>query len=234
MSSRINRIADGLWPHTSEELLPPPSKACLHYRTTAFANAHFAVIASTRSTTGLNATAEAMTELPPGWRVKNANGSFTGPPPIEDLNIDSASDEDEGQNPSENGGLDIRPDSPGWEDVEADTEAVSVQCLLCAENFSSPQVMLEHCESKHSFDFVATVKTAGLDFYKTIKYVNFIRMNVADASANPTVLDAATLDSDALLKPVLENDALLFSLDEVIDFDLEASNGLVDGEAMVE
>jgi hypothetical protein len=163
-----------------------------------------------------------MVELPPGWRVKNINGSFAGPPPLDDHQTTSADEDEDEHNGDEIGGLDIRPDSPGWEDIEPDTEALSVQCLLCPESHPSPTLMLAHCKEQHNFDFAATIRSHELDFYHTIKYVNLIRSNVQNAVEDPTAINPASLESDDLLKPTLENDALLFSLDDIIDFESSA------------
>src|ERR1700759_4194558 len=147
-------------------------------------------------------------ELPPGWWVKNSSGSYSGPPVL-DLNQNGLGEpgmEDENEGNAE-GGLDIAPDSPGWEDVEPDTEALEIQCLLCSEKHPSASTMLEHCKSTHDFEFLETVKGQSMDFYTTIKYINLIRRNVQAGLADPTRLsDISTLDADELLKPTMEND----------------------------
>jgi hypothetical protein len=173
-----------------------------------------------------------MTQLPPGWWVKNAQGSFEGPPPLEDLRIRNAAEDDNTDDEMVDGdGLDIQPDSPGWEDMESDTEAVSVQCLLCEQQFPAPTRMLRHCKHEHGFDFVAVVNERKLDFYKAIKYINLIRSRVRDLVQQPDSLEANALDSDDLLKPVLENDALLFSLDDVIDFESSTEQNGIEATA---
>ena len=153
--------------------------------------------------------------------MTNNAGSFAGPAPPEDEYEAPSDEDDEGSDdtPIEEKGLDIRPDSPGWEDVEADTEDLSVQCLLCPQQFSTSPLMLGHCEDSHNFDFVSVVKQHGLDFYGTIKYINLIRLRVQESMPDPQELDTAALESDDRAKPTMENDALLFSLDDVIDFE---------------
>lgn len=88
-----------------------------------------------------------MPELPHGWRMRNSEGEVKGPPPESD-----DSESDVGSNDGEP--LDIRPDSPGWEDVEDDTESVNIQCLLCATTFPTAEAMLDHCNESHDFDFL--------------------------------------------------------------------------------
>lgn len=90
-----------------------------------------------------------MPELPHGWRMRNSAGEVEGPPPEDDYyGSDSGSEEP----------FDIKPDSEGWNDVEDDSEEVSVQCLLSEERFPSVESMIEHCKEKLDFDFVAIQK----------------------------------------------------------------------------
>lgn len=91
-----------------------------------------------------------MPELPHGWRVRNSAGEVKGPPPVRDDSDSEVSEYGEDGQP-----LDIRPDSPGWEDVEDDTEALNIKCLLCDANFPGAKAMLHHCTEAHSFDFLA-------------------------------------------------------------------------------
>ncbi|KAK3722010.1 hypothetical protein LTR37_002826 [Vermiconidia calcicola] len=181
----------------------------------------------------------AMSHLPPGWWVKNSSGSYTGPPALgdstEDINIGLDSDSDDDNN-NKDDIFDIRPDSPGWEDLEADTENISYQCLLCPDLFPSARLMLVHCNEAHDFNFVARVKDKTLDFYSTIKYVNFIRQNVLNKGMTPE--DATRIpteggfDGDEWMKPVLEGDSLLFTLDEIVEFEDDAGEGKNDVDGM--
>lgn len=137
---------------------------------------------------------------------------------------DDYADLDEGEeDPSNNAyGLDIRPDSPGWDDVEADddVEHLNVQCLLCDSTLSNATLMLTHCHEAHNFNFLAVRKQHDLDFYSTIKLVNYIRQSVKNgANGLPDTSSPEQWTDDQFLQPVLDDDALLFSLDDLIDFD---------------
>lgn len=46
----------------------------------------------------------------------------------------------------------------GWEDVEDDTEAITVVSLFDDQTFSSAKEMLQHCKARHNFD-IWKVKT---------------------------------------------------------------------------
>merc|ERR1712000_335936 len=104
-----------------------------------------------------------------------------------------------------------------WQDVENDEEAQTVVSLLDDQTFSNSSEMLAHCTKKHGVYFLANVKRLQLDFYGAIKLVNFVRSQAQKGEALPESLSKEDLSSDELLKPVLENDALLFTLDEVLE-----------------
>lgn len=56
----------------------------------------------------------------------------------------------------------------------------------------------------------------GLDFFGLIKLVNFIRSEVQRGNLTPDVSSKPVFENDGYLQPVLEDDALLYSLDEVV------------------
>jgi protein arginine N-methyltransferase 3 len=110
--------------------------------------------------------------------------------------------------------LDLKDDE-GWEDAEPDEEETIFISLLDDEVFTDIMSMLNHCKDEYGFDFLEVRQRLGLDFYGNIKLVNFIRSQVH--SGNPVSSDISTADFDdeKFLKSVLEDDALLFSLDEL-------------------
>ena len=163
-----------------------------------------------------------MPDLPPGWRINNAAGTFQGPPVIEQSHTNDAyADSGESDDNDLRSDHDISSDSTGYEDRSPDEEAISVQCLLCDHQFPTPVLMLTHCASAHDFDFLNVAKEQNLDYYGVVRFLNYIRRNVQDGVANPTAV--ASFDdlrsNEDLLRPVLDNDALLYSIDEFIRFD---------------
>ncbi|KAK7611585.1 protein arginine N-methyltransferase PRMT1, partial [Phyllosticta paracitricarpa] len=62
----------------------------------------------------------------------------------------------------------------------------------------------------------------GLDFYQRIKLVNYIRSQVRAGNSQPDLSSAAVFADDKYLQPVLEDDALLFLVDELGDSEEEA------------
>lgn len=58
-----------------------------------------------------------------------------------------------------------------------------------------------------------------LDFLDSIKLVNYVRTQVKAGNKSLEISSKSQFDDDAYLKPVLEDDALLYSLDDIADGD---------------
>lgn len=72
----------------------------------------------------------------------------------------------------------------------------------------------------------------GLDFFGTIKLINYIRTEVRDGNERPDVSSKALFEDDRFLRPVLDDDPLLYSLDELDDSeDKQGSGQLAAAEA---
>ena len=163
-----------------------------------------------------------MPDLPPGWRLSNSSGTFASPHRSE---VVAANEQHENgfvvdDNDED---IDIRPDSPGWEDVGDDVEdSVIVKCLFCQETFTNAKPMLDHCISVHQFDLLDVQRRNQLDFYSTIKLVNYVRATAALNAGPPDVNDVKLWQPDDYLQPTIPDDGLLLSLDDVVDFGTEA------------
>jgi len=64
-----------------------------------------------------------------------------------------------------------------------------------------------------------------LDFIGLIKLVNYIRSQVKAGNTAPDVSSTDKFDDEAYMKPVLEDDALLYSLGDIAEDEPEASGG---------
>lgn len=104
-----------------------------------------------------------------------------------------------------------------WLDVEPDEESLNFISLLDSHNFSTLTEMLNHCRQHHGFDFVATVRRLDLDFHGSVKLVNFIRSNTKQGISLSSDISFSDIEDDRYLLPVLENDALIFCLDEILE-----------------
>ncbi|CAF9913087.1 MAG: hypothetical protein ALECFALPRED_008628 [Alectoria fallacina] len=117
--------------------------------------------------------------------------------------------------------LDLKDDE-GWEDQEPDVENIEVYCLGCSQTFSDAQSMLPHCRDTHNIDIVKVQKTLRLDFLEMIKMINFIRAEGRAVGRCPPDLSSTDVfQSEHWLIPQLEDDALLYSLHDIIGEDLE-------------
>jgi protein arginine N-methyltransferase 3 len=120
--------------------------------------------------------------------------------------------------------LDMR-DEEGWEDAEPDVEETQFISLMDDEVFTDMMQMLNHCKEKHNIDFLDIRSRLGLDFYGNIKLVNYLRSQVHSGKRIPSDIARKDFDDDKYLKPVLEDDAVLFTLDdlpEVVEIPNEA------------
>ncbi|KAJ2452738.1 hypothetical protein EV183_002717 [Coemansia sp. RSA 2336] len=116
-----------------------------------------------------------------------------------------------------------------WDDWEDEEMAVPMKCLFCAQTFDSVAVLFQHVKQTHGFDFLHTCAALDLDFYQSMRVVNYIRTlslkdpqfsNTTDFSIDGT---EAFLSDDAYLKPAIADDSLLYALDE-LDLDDSESN----------
>ena len=71
-------------------------------------------------------------------------------------------------------------ESGDWEEWQAAgaEEDEAAQCLFCRELLPSSKAVFWHCAEVHSFDFLKLRADAHLDFYDTLRLINFIRSKV--------------------------------------------------------
>ncbi|RPB23639.1 S-adenosyl-L-methionine-dependent methyltransferase [Terfezia boudieri ATCC MYA-4762] len=123
----------------------------------------------------------------------------------------------------------IVSDEEGWESAEDDmgNDETPSQCLFCTLVCPSTKKVLDHCRQHHSFDLKTVREKLDLDFYYTIKLINYIRHRIITShDAAPEVIRdielgtaRPALSEDKYLQPVLEDDPLLFSFEDEDDDD---------------
>ncbi|KAJ5887922.1 hypothetical protein N7495_007963 [Penicillium taxi] len=149
-----------------------------------------------------------------------ASSSLANEPPVDDVDTRSVSGSSESSN------------EEGWEDVEPDDETQPVIDLFSSQVFPDVRSMLKECKATHNFDLLKVRKDLNLDFFDTIKLVNYIRTAVKDGKI-PDVSSKSNFDDDVYLKPVLEDDALLYSLDDVTEEQAESAAPTSEAERKV-
>lgn len=116
---------------------------------------------------------------------------------------------------SDTSDIDLNEEEEGWEDAEPQEEQDQIVSLFDDKTFTDVPSMLLYCKEKFGFDFLEVRNKFSLDFYGTIKLVNYIRSTVRNGQT--TLLDVAKADfeDDKFMMPVLQDDALLFNLDDL-------------------
>ncbi|KWU42882.1 S-adenosyl-L-methionine-dependent methyltransferase [Rhodotorula sp. JG-1b] len=102
-----------------------------------------------------------------------------------------------------------------WDDFAADgdDEPQPATSLFDGQQFSSAQEALQHDKQVHGVDL--PLLAATLDFFERIRLINWIRQtHPVPSTLRRLDRNAAFLQDDAFLKPVIEDDALL-----QLDFD---------------
>ena len=113
----------------------------------------------------------------------------------------------------------IGENEEGWEDVEPDNEAVAIQSLFDERKFDNVKAVMEYCKENYDFDLLAVRRRLQLDFLGTIKLINYIRSEAARGNSKPDISSSGGFSDEKYLKPVIEDDALLYSLDDLEDED---------------
>ncbi|KAK9060613.1 hypothetical protein SSX86_021319 [Deinandra increscens subsp. villosa] len=152
-------------------------------------------------------------------------------PNIEDIGDDDDNGEEE-------------EEEQNWEDWTADGEEdgdndLELVCLFCDGKYNSSNLLFDHCQLSHNFDFGSIKTTMKLDFYGCFKLINYVRSQVAqkrcwscgstcnskqellDHLHEPSGFESSNLpwDNDTYLKPYMEEDNLLYSFDEDEEMD---------------
>ncbi|KAE8145925.1 S-adenosyl-L-methionine-dependent methyltransferase [Aspergillus avenaceus] len=122
----------------------------------------------------------------------------------------------------------------GWEDVEPDDETQPVIGLFSDKVYPDVHSLLQETKDKYNFDLRRIQKEFDLDFLGTIKLVNYIRTQVKNGNTSPDVSSKSNFEDEIYLKPVLEDDALLYSLDDIEDQDEEVPTGTEAGRRVTE
>ncbi|KAF2737060.1 S-adenosyl-L-methionine-dependent methyltransferase [Polyplosphaeria fusca] len=109
----------------------------------------------------------------------------------------------------------------------SDAEELDLTCLFCPKQLQSVPSLFKHGIEEHGFDLETKLKelaSQGLAYSLLpesigIKLVNYLRQQTSNGAPVPTAITLDTLDDDKLMMPVMEDDALLFSLGDFIPED---------------
>ena len=125
-----------------------------------------------------------------------------------------------------------------WNDLERDEEKMNLICFFEDDHFDNVLALLQHCKDVHGLDIVKLRSDLGvyvsspiltkdlvadrynrskdIDFLQTIKLVNYIRTEVRRGNRMPDISNAYVFDDDQYLRPVVEDDAVLYNLEDIL------------------
>jgi type I protein arginine methyltransferase len=124
-------------------------------------------------------------------------------------------------------------DDEDWEDVQPEEDQEKIISLLDHEVFPEVTSMLAHCKERYNFDFLKIRDNFALDFYGSIRLINYIRNEVKSGRSVSSNISLMDFEAEEFLKPVLEDDALLFNLGDLPEISLEqksANSEYVEGD----
>lgn len=108
----------------------------------------------------------------------------------------------------------------------SEPDTTSFKCLFCDQQLSRISDLSAHCRSEHGFDLNETIKGLGSDADELtiIKLVNYLRAEAKNGTDSRSLkITLQDLSDDKYLQPVLEDDALLFELGDLMpDSDTKA------------
>ncbi|KAM3964708.1 arginine methyltransferase 3 [Aphomia sociella] len=131
---------------------------------------------------------------------------------------------------------DLSSDEENYEDddwQEMETSNTSVTCLFCPNIFLSVEEAISHCETAHNFVLNTLKLKFNMDCYSYIKLINYIKTH----KSKPEDILKTTKplwDDEKYLKPVENDDWLMFDFDSILDksssptsYHANVENGLV-------
>lgn len=125
-----------------------------------------------------------------------------------------------------------KDDFHDWQAEDGEEDETFVLSLFCSTKLPSIAELIEHDKTNFKFDLTVFVKDFCTDDFSYIKLVNFIRFLVQreqqlEERSISEIVDLVEeeltkgefLVGETYLKPVFENDPLLFLFDEIFEFE---------------
>ena len=106
-------------------------------------------------------------------------------------------------------------DENDWKDVESDHIVASFVSFGGKAKFRRLEEFLADAKEYHGVDMLKMGK--DLDTFGMIKLINYVRAQVNQGLHRPDLSRENFLQGDEYLKPVMEDDALLYSIDDIFD-----------------
>ncbi|KAL8841876.1 MAG: hypothetical protein Q9170_000749 [Blastenia crenularia] len=108
-------------------------------------------------------------------------------------------------------------DEDEWKDVEPEHMIASFVSFGGNTTFRHLEDFFVDAKENHGVDLVEMKNLHDLDTFGMIKLINYIRAHVHQGLSRPDMSPKNFLEGEEYLKPVMEDDALLYSVDDIFD-----------------
>ncbi|KAL9006754.1 MAG: hypothetical protein Q9188_000532 [Gyalolechia gomerana] len=122
-------------------------------------------------------------------------------------------------------------DEDDWKDVQPDHVVASFVSFGGNARFRDMGEFLVDAKENYGVDLIEMKNLHDLDTFGMIKLINYVRGQVNQGLFRPNLLPKNFLEGDEYLKPVMEDDALLYSIDDIFDYCEQQEKSLPNGSA---
>ncbi|KAL9026479.1 MAG: hypothetical protein Q9196_004862 [Gyalolechia fulgens] len=122
-------------------------------------------------------------------------------------------------------------DEDDWKDIEPDHVVASFVSFGGHTRFRNVGEFLVDARENYGVDLVEIKNMHDLDTFGMIKLINYVRSQANQGLFAPNLVPKDFLVGDEYLKPVMEDDALLYSIDDIFDYCEQQDKSLPNGSA---
>ncbi|KAI4085963.1 MAG: hypothetical protein LQ344_007973 [Seirophora lacunosa] len=122
-------------------------------------------------------------------------------------------------------------DDDEWKDVESENVIASFVSFGGSIKYPKIEEFLEDARDRYGVDLISIKNSHGLDTFGMIKLINFVRSQVRQGLSHPDVSPERFIEGDEYLKPVIEDDAVLYSIDDIFDLAERQAHSSTNGTA---
>ncbi|KAL8775538.1 MAG: hypothetical protein Q9209_000034, partial [Squamulea sp. 1 TL-2023] len=108
-------------------------------------------------------------------------------------------------------------DEDEWKDLEPEDFGTSFVSFGSNARFTNIEDFLQDAKDNYDIDLLGLKERHELETYGMIKLINYVREQVSQGLFRPDASSETFLEGDRYMKPFMDDDALLYSIDEIFD-----------------
>ncbi|KAI4266623.1 MAG: hypothetical protein L6R38_008638 [Xanthoria sp. 2 TBL-2021] len=108
-------------------------------------------------------------------------------------------------------------DEDEWKDIEPEDFGTSFVSFGGNTKFLDLKDFLQDAKDNHGVDLLGLKCRHGLETYGMIKLINYAREQIGQGLFRPDASPGTFLEGDRYMKPFMDDDALLYSIDDILD-----------------